>query len=88
MVYKIFVFIFWVIQEKVTQENTSTGMENPDVGGDVSNTGGRTVVEEAYQKTAGNMELQVQEGTEINDVDYHVPLLHPPAGTTDMINWI
>ena len=63
-------------------------MENPDVGGDVSNTGGRTVVEEAYQKTAGNMELQVQEGTEINDVDYHVPLLHPPAGTTDMVNWI
>ena len=89
MVSKILVLIFWVIENEVTQEKTHTCKKNPDasatVCGDVSHPGDGTVVEEADEKTADNMELQVYEDKEVNDVDYHVSPFNLPAGITDMV---
>ena len=92
MVSKIFVLIFWVIENEVTKEKTHTCKENPGasatVCGEVSHPGDGEVVEEADEKTADNMELQVHEGKEVNDEDYHVSLLNLPAGITDMVGLI
>ena len=72
---KILVLIFWVIKEEVTQEKTPTGKETPKI----VHTGETAELEEADQKTADNIELQVDDGKEVNDVDYHISPFNPPA---------